>query len=111
VIAYLESNGRQTAGFPFQTDLGPLDVRAKFSHLVVDWGDGRGPQRYDDLGGPYPGGKVSTVYGDTGVVDVHVRQYWYVTWSVGGVTGEFLDMYSEASIPAFEVEQVQAVIQ
>jgi len=110
--AYLESGGRRAQDFPFDTVLGPLRISAAFSHLTVDWGDGSGPQRYPagDLGGPYPDGGIRWVYTDVGVVDVTVVQHWTVTWSVGGESGTFEDVTSQASIPAFEVEQVQAVL-
>ncbi len=110
--AYLESGGRRAQDFPFDTVLGPLRISAAFSHLTVDWGDGSGPRRYadGDLGGPYPDGGISWVYTDVGVVDVTVVQHWTVTWSVGGESGTFEDVTSQASIPAFEVGQVQAVL-
>jgi len=110
--AYLESGGRRAQDFPFDTVLGPLRISAAFSHLTVDWGDGSGPQRYatGDLGGPHPDGGIRWIYTDVGVVDVTVVQHWTVTWSVGGESGTFEDVTSQASIPAFEVEQVQAVL-
>lgn len=110
--AYLESNGTAVHQPPSEgTPHGDLVVTAEFAHLTVDWGDGRGSQRYDSLGGPYPGGDVTHTYVDVGARQVQVTQHWDVTASVGGVSMTFDGMYSDAAPLILDVEQVQAVLQ
>jgi len=111
--AYLESNGhaRWTPQDPPETPHGLLEVTAEFAYLMVDWGDGRGPQRYDSLGGSYTDGDVHHQYTDIGNYAVQVTQYWKVTASIGDVVMTFDEMYSDAEPLALEVEQVQAVLQ
>lgn len=108
--AYLESNAQPTAPFRFDTPLGPLQIDAS-AQLSVDWGDGRGPVAYDSLGGPWPDGEVTNVYGDAGVVDVVVTQDWTARWSVAGATGTLGGLRTTGTIPGFEVREVQAVIE
>lgn len=108
--AYLVSNAQPTAQAGFDTVLGPLTFDAESTHLTVDWGDGRGPLRYDSLGAPHPDGDVTTVYGDVGTVTIDVVQHWTLTWDVGGTGGQIDGMTSTATIPDFEIRQLQAVI-
>lgn len=108
--AYLDSNAQPTAQAGYDTVLGPLTFEARWTHLTVDWGDGRGPLRYDSLGGPWPDGDVTTVYGDTATVAIDVVQYWTLTWNVGGGGGQIDGMSSTATIPDFQIRQLQAVI-
>lgn len=108
--AYLEANSEPTAQFEWRIPgFGVLAVDAE-AELVVDWGDGRGPQSYDSIGGPWPEGDVTTVYGDSGAVDVVVTQQWTADWSLGAATGTLGGLQTSGTIEDFEVRQIQAVI-
>ena len=111
--AYLVTNGT-LAPAPYQqtTPLGPLTITARGSYLI-DWGDGTlptwaGPYRQE--GRAYPNGNIFHTYDNTATLTVTVREVWTATWALGPATGALNTLQTTATIAAFPVEQLQAVI-
>jgi len=65
------------------------------------------------LGGPYPHGQIAHVYSDVGLVTITVTQSWEGSWAIPALDafGDFEPVERSATIPEFEVEQVQAVVE
>jgi len=111
--AFLVTDGT-TAPPPFteNTPLGALSVRASGTYLI-DWGDGSTPTwtgPYKQEGQPWPNGAISHVYENVGTYTVTVQEHWTATWSLAGASGTLAGLATTAAIPAFRVEQLQAVI-
>ena len=109
--AYLVTGGT-TAPAPFveQTPLGPLTIQA-VGRYTVDWGDGSGWQGpYSQEGQPYPVGGISHVYDNVGTYTVVVREQWTATWQLAGAAGNLGGLQTTATIGAYPVRQLQAVI-
>jgi hypothetical protein len=111
--AYLVTNGT-LAPAPYQqpTPLGPLTITARGSYLI-DWGDGTlptwtGPYRQE--GRAYPNGTIFHTYDNTGTLTVTVREVWTAAWALGPATGALNTLQTTATIAAFPVDQLQAVI-
>jgi hypothetical protein len=87
-------------------------IRATGSY-VVDWGDGTAPLwdgPFQAEGRPYPNGNIAHTYDNVGTVTITLRERWTATWSLGPVTGVLGGLATVATIPAFPVQQLQAVI-
>jgi hypothetical protein len=112
-LAYLVTNGTLAPPrYQRETPLGPLSIIARASYLV-DWGDGSLPTwtgPYQQEGGPYPNGTIFHTYDYTGIVTVTVRETWTATWSLGPASGVLDTLQTTATIPAFRIQQLQAVI-
>lgn len=111
--SYLVTNGT-TSPPPFTdaTPLGPLTVVATGRYLV-NWGDPAAPGwsgPYASEGQPWPHGTITHVYDYTGIDTVTVVEEWTATWRLAGVTGTLGGLHTTATIPAFRVEQLQAVL-
>jgi len=113
--SYLEPGVQTNLEQTFATILGPLTITATGAEIEVDWGDGTTSNTVDPaLGGPWPNGDITHSYTDVGTVTITVTQYWTGTWSIPriGAGGTFTKRLEQtATIPDFDVEQVQAVIQ
>jgi hypothetical protein len=111
--AYLVTGGTVApARYQRPTPLGPLVITARGSYLV-DWGDGTLPTwtgPYVQEGAPYPNGNIFHTYDNTGPVTVIVREVWMATWALGPAHGALNALQTTATIPAFPVSQLQAVI-
>ena len=109
--AYLVTGGStQPDPFVEQTPLGQLTIEAVGTY-DVDWGDGSGWQGpYRSEGQPYPQGGVSHVYDNVGTYDVVVREQWTARWQLAGAVGTLGGLQTTATIGAYPVRQVQAVI-
>jgi hypothetical protein len=108
--AYLETGGRTDFGHVEDTPLGPIEVTAG-AVVHVDWGDGTVTGPHHSTGGPHPTGDITHVYQDSGRYDIVVRYEWVADWAVGGATGTIdTGLTTTATLPAFEIEQRQAVI-
>lgn len=111
--AYLVTDGT-TSPPPFAeaTPLGPLVVVATGRYLV-NWGDPAAPGwagPYTTEGRPWPSGRITHVYDYTGTDTVTVVEDWTATWTLAGATGTLGGLHTVATIPAFRVEQLQAVL-
>jgi hypothetical protein len=53
---------------------------------------------------------IHHTYDVAGTVRVTVTEQWRATWSLAGVSGTLGGLHTGASIPAFHVEQLQAII-
>lgn len=100
------------APYEFNTPLGPLTITATGSY-EVDWGDGNpagftGPYPFE--GQPYPNGQITHTYDDVGTYTVTVHEEWTATWVLGGARGTLRGLETAATIPGFDVEQLQAVV-
>ncbi len=111
--AYLVTNGTTSpAPFTEATPLGPLTVVATGRYLV-DWGDPAAPGwsgPYATEGQPWPDGTITHVYDYTGTDTVTVVEDWTATWQLAGAAGTLGGLHTTATIPAFRVGQLQAVI-
>jgi hypothetical protein len=111
--AYLVTDGTiAPARYQRPTPLGPLVITARGSYLV-DWGDGTLPTwtgPYLHEGAPYPNGSIFHTYDNTGAVTVIVREVWTATWALGPAHGALNSLQTTATIAAFPVSQLQAVI-
>jgi hypothetical protein len=110
---YLVTGGTvQPPPFVKATPLGLLTIRATGTYSV-DWGDGSRPTwsgPYEQEGEPWPSGEIDHTYDVAGKVRVTVVEHWSASWSLAGVTGTLGGLHTEASIAAFPVEQLQAII-
>jgi hypothetical protein len=111
--AYLVTDGTLApARYQRPTPLGALLIIARGSYLV-DWGDGTLPTwtgPYAHEGAPYPNGSIFHTFDNIGPVTVTVREVWTATWSLGPAHGDLNALHTTASITAFPVHQLQAVI-
>lgn len=111
--AFLEPNlavpvvgGKPTVSETRSTDLGDLALTAVAVYRV-DWGDTEtGP--HAGPGGPWPDGNIVHTWTDMGTYNVVVTAVWAVDWRLGAASGR-LSVPTVGTIPAFRVEQVQAV--
>lgn len=109
--AYLESRAQAEAAFVYETVLGPLTIDARSGGLWVDWGDGAGWEGpHQSLGGPWPDGDISHLYGDKGEVTITVTQEWTATWAVGGASGTLGGMSTTGAIEQFHIGEIEAVL-
>lgn len=109
-LAYLESGSRLAVSFQHPTPLGLLVVDAA-SEVWVDWGDGgavEGP--FDDVGAPWPAGRITHYWTETRTYDIRVYQRWSARWRLGAATGELEGLVTEGLIDDFPVRELQAVI-
>jgi hypothetical protein len=107
--AYLETGGTMTGTYTRDTPLGPLTLQT-IGRFFIDWGDGSplaGP--FEDVGGPWPTGRLTHVYTDVGAIDVVVTERWTATWRLGGEGGALLGLRTEGRIDDFPVQELQAV--
>ena len=108
--AYLVTDGTVApAPYSEATPLGLLAVVAHGTYDVV-WGDGATGGPFGGEGQPYPHGTIVHTYDDVGTVTVVVTERWSATWSIGTAHGQLDGLQTQASIPGFQVKQVQAVI-
>jgi hypothetical protein len=111
--AYLVTDGTVApARYQRPTPLGSLVITARGSYLV-DWGDGTLPiwtGPYPHEGAPYPDGSIVHTYDNIGSVTVTVREVWTATWALGPAHGTLNSLETTATIAAFPVTQLQAVI-
>ncbi len=111
--AYLVTNGTTSPPkFAEDTPLGPLTIEATGRYLV-DWGDPglpgwTGP--YAGEGQPWPDGQITHVYDVAGSYTVAVHEEWSAVWRLAGATGVLNGLATNATIPGFRAEQLQAVI-
>ena len=112
-VAYLVTNGTTAPPvYQEQTPLGQLSIQATGSYLV-NWGDGPGTSwagPYASEGQPWPAGNITHTYDDVGVYTVTIREQWRAVWRLAGATGDLGGLATEATIPGFRAEQLQAVI-
>ncbi len=111
LAAFLEIRGAPTTSQSFNVFGYALTITATVTSYDVDWGDGSWSRGLTSPGGPWPHGDVRHVYTDMGTYTVRVVEHWSGTWSVaGGGGGEVAGTLStEGVIPAFPVDQLQAV--
>ena len=112
-VAYLVTNGTTAPpAYQEQTPLGQLSIQATGSYLV-DWGEGPGASwtgPYTSEGQPWPDGNITHTYDNVGVYTVTIREQWTAVWRLAGATGVLGGLATEATIPGFRAEQLQAVI-
>jgi hypothetical protein len=109
--AYLVTDGTiAPAAFVEPTPLGLLTVTAHGTYSV-DWGDGSTGGPYTSEGTGYPDGQIVHTYDQTGTVNVALHEAWTATWTLGAATGTLGQLATQATIPGFDVRQIQAVIQ
>ena len=110
--AYLVTGGTtDPAPFTESTPLGILTVTATGNYMI-DWGDPlqpglSGPYAFE--GTPYPNGQISHVYDNSGSYNVVVKENWTATWTLGGLSGQVGGLSTQATIPSFQVEQLQTI--
>ncbi len=111
LASFLEIRGPRTASQSFNVFGYALTITATVTSYDVDWGDGTFSRGLTSPGGPWPHGDVRHVYTDMGTYTVRVVEHWSGTWSLaGGGGGEVSGTLStEGVIPAFPVDQLQAV--
>ena len=80
------------------------------STITVDWADGTVTGPVTSTGGPYPTGDLRHVYTRKGDYDIVVTQDWTATWAVGGEGGNVTGLQTIGVLPAFPVEEREAVI-
>jgi hypothetical protein len=111
--AYLVTNGQTAPGpYVFNTPIGTLTI-SPHGEYSVDWGDGSSPTwtgPYYSEGQPWPDGDITHTFDYVGSYDVVIGEGWTATWSLAGVTGNLGGLRTTATITAFPVQQVQAVI-
>jgi hypothetical protein len=107
-LAYLETQAPMTQTFTRDTPLGPLTITAT-GEFLVDWGDGTTTGPHTDAGAPWPDGRITHGYIDTGTVDVVVTEQWRATWALGTSSGTLTALRTEGRIDALPVHEVQAV--
>jgi hypothetical protein len=111
--AYLVTHGElRPASYAQSTPLGPLTVTA-IGQYLIDWGDGTAPVwcgPYAEEGRAYPNGNIAHTYDITGRYTVTVVEIWTARWQLGGASGILTGLRTQATIPAFRVGQLQAVI-
>lgn len=106
---YLETGAVLSRKFSDATPLGTLNISAT-GRLYVDWGDGTGwTGPYDSPGGPWPTGQITHVWDNVGHYDVVVQEHWSATWSLAGTGGSLTTLHTQATIPAFDVRQLESV--
>lgn len=106
---YLETGATMSRSFTDATPLGPLSISAT-GRIYVNWGDGSGWMGpYADPGRPWPTGDITHVWADVGRYDVAVVEQWSATWSLAGSRGSLSNLRTQASIPAFDVRQLESV--
>lgn len=106
---YLETNGYTEADFSQTTPLGPMEIEAVGTY-EVDWGDGSTAGPFDFEGDPWPDGDIVYTYQRVGRYDVVVTERWVATWRLGAESGVLTELSTSATIAAFPVEQIQAVV-
>lgn len=92
-----------------QTVIGSLAITAHGTYHVT-WGDGAASGPYDTEGNAWPNGNIAHTYDDTGSYTVTLTETWTATWHLGAATGTLNQLATHATIPAFPVRQLQAVI-
>ena len=107
---YLETGGQEVVEANGSTPFGPLAITATRT-VTVDWDDGPGSVTgpHTGVGGPWPDGDITWVYGHSGLRDISVTQTWTADWSIGANTGTFTGRGTTATIDDFPVDQIQAV--
>jgi hypothetical protein len=111
--AYLVTNGSlHPSPYTRATPLGQLVITATGSY-DIDWGDSvpsswAGP--YGEEGQPWPDGQIFHTYDVAGTYNVVVRENWTASWVIGAAHGVLGDLHTEATIPAYQVKQLQAII-
>ena len=111
--AYLVTHG-QTAPAPyvFTTPIGLLRITAH-GRYSVDWGDGSTPAwtgPYSSEGQPWPQGDITHTFEFVGSYNVLISEAWSATWTLAGASGTLGGLRTTATIAAFPVQQVQAVL-
>ena len=111
LAAFLEIRGPRTTSQSFNVFGYALTITATATSYDVDWGDGTRSRGLTSAGGPWPYGDVRHVYTNMGKYTVQVVEHWSGTWSVAGGGGGAVagTLSSEGVIPAFPVDQLQAV--
>lgn len=108
-LAYLEAGSQPTARFEHPTPLGLLVIDAT-SKLVVDWGDGSGPDGpHAGPGAPWPNGTITHSWTTARTYDIQVVQKWTASWALGADKGTLDGLETRGLIDNFEVRQLQAV--
>jgi hypothetical protein len=110
--SYLETNGTlHPATWTTTTPLGPLRITAAGAYFV-DWGDPAGSWAgpYADEGAPWPNGTITHTYDNVGSYAITVRELWTARWQMGGQSGQLSQLQTQAVIPNFNAQQIQAVI-
>ena len=109
---YLETRASERAELTVPTPLGPLAIVATRTDYLVDWGDGSGEDQgpFPYAGQPWPEGRITHTYTDTGRYDVVVVERWEASWKLGDEGGTVAGLRSApATIEDFEVRQLQVI--
>jgi hypothetical protein len=107
-LAFLETRAPMTQSFTRDTPLGPLTITAT-GEFLVDWGDGARTGPHPTPGAPWPDGRITHGYTNTGTVDVVVTERWKATWQLGGQSGSLTALSTDGRLDGFAVREVQAV--
>lgn len=111
--AYLVTHGQTAPGpYVFNTPIGTLTI-SPHGEYSVDWGDGTAPTwtgPYSSEGQAWPNGDITHTYDFVGSYNVVIDETWTATWSLAGASGNLAGLRTTATITAFPVHQVQAVI-
>jgi hypothetical protein len=111
--AYLVTHGTVSPPeFVDDTPLGQLTVQAQGEYFV-QWGDPQPPRwsgPYGSEGQPWPNGQIAHTYDYVGTYTVTVEEQWTAVWHLAGATGNLTGLHTVATIPNFQVQQLQAVI-
>ena len=107
--AFLETNGKVSHTYSYNTPLGPLTIYAAGQYSVA-WGDGTHSGPYSFEGTAWPHGRITHEYQQVGTYDVVLTEQWTATWQLAGESGVLRRLATVGRIEDFQVEQIQAVI-
>jgi hypothetical protein len=95
------------------TPFGPLHV-VMTAQYFVHWGDESDPTAFSGPfvveGAPWPKGSIAHTWTNVGAYDIVVQMRWTASWFLGPDQGILTGLTTTAGIPAFAVQQLQAVI-
>ena len=106
--AYLETGGVLRKTFTRATPIGTLTITA-IGRFRVWWGDGATSGPFANVGGPWPDGRITHTYTDTGRYDVVVDEDWTARWRLAGFSGSLSSLRTSGTIANFVVREIQAV--
>jgi hypothetical protein len=111
--AYLVTHGTVSpAPYVDNTPLGQLTIQAQGEYFV-NWGDANPPSwsgPFAAEGQPWPHGQIAHTFDYVGTYTVTVEEQWSAVWHLAGATGHLTGLHTTATIPNFQVQQLQAVI-